>query len=300
MLKVGLSELTAFVAIADQRSFRAAARTLGVSPSALSHAIRGLEARMALRLFNRTTRSVALTEAGEQLLLRVRPAMADLEDAVNEAASTGDRPSGSIRISSSESGAAPLVRHVLPAFLAAYPDIHVEFVVDTRLVDIVADGFDAGIRIHEAVPRDMVAVRYGPDLRFVLVASPDYLSVHGTPKSPPDLAEHRGIRFRFDSGALYRWELQQQGKNLSIDVDGQITLGSVHLVIDAALAGIGVAWVLESEVSEHLASGRLVLLLLEWSATFPGLSLYYPANRHPPAALRLFVEAVRDWARSSA
>ena len=154
MPQAGLSELTAFIAIADQHSFRAAARALDVSPSALSHAMRALEARLNVRLFNRTTRSVALTQAGELLLRRVRPAIADIEDAVNQAASVRDRPSGSIRITASESGASPLIRHVLPEFLAKYPEIHVEFVVDTRLVDIVADGFDAGIRVRDDVPRD--------------------------------------------------------------------------------------------------------------------------------------------------
>lgn len=298
MLRAGLAELTAFVAIADQRSFRAAARTLGVSPSALSHSMRGLEGRLGVRLFNRTTRSVALTEAGEQLLLRVRPAIADLEDAVNQVASEHDRPSGSIRISSSEASARQIVRHVLPGFLAAYPDIHVEFVVDTRLVDIVADGFDAGIRVFEDVPRDMIAIRFGADMRFAAVASPDYLSRHEPPKTPDDLALHRCIRFRFESGALYRWDLEHRGKSASIDVEGPMTLGNLNLMIEAALAGIGIAWVPEDHVAEHLASGRLMHLLPEWSPSFAGLCLYYPANRHPPTALRLFAEAVREWARS--
>jgi DNA-binding transcriptional LysR family regulator len=296
MLRAGLSELTAFIAIADGRSFRAAARTLGVSPSALSHSMRGLEARLGVRLFNRTTRSVALTDAGEKLLRRVVPAIADLEDAVNEAASSRDRPSGSIRISASESAAKPIVRDVLADFLVAYPDIHVELVVDTRLVDIVADGFDAGIRVLQDVPRDMIAVRFGPDMRFAAVASPEYLSRHEPPKAPDDLAQHRCIRFRFESGALYRWDLEHRGKTFSIDVDGPMTLGNLGLMVEAALAGIGIAWVPEYQAAEHLASGRLVHLLPEWSPSFPGLCLYYPANRHPPAALRLFVEAVREWA----
>jgi len=298
MLRAGLAELTAFVAIADQRSFRAAAGTLGVSPSALSHSMRGLEGRLGVRLFNRTTRSVALTEAGEQLLLRVRPAMADLEDAVNQVASAHDRPSGLIRISASEASARQIVRHVLPGFLAAYPDIHVEFVVDTRLVDIVADGFDAGIRVFEDVPRDMIAVRFGADMRFAAVASPDYLAQHAPPKTPDDLAQHRCIRFRFESGALYRWDLERRGKSASIDVDGPMTLGNLNLMIEAALAGIGIAWIPENQVTEELASGRLVHLLPEWSPSFAGLCLYYPANRHPPTALRLFADAVREWARS--
>ena len=296
MSRAGLSELTAFVAIAHQRSFSAAARTLGVSPSALSHAMRGLEARLDVRLFNRTTRSVALTEAGEQLLRRVGPAIADLEDAVNEVTSARDRPSGSIRISASESAAKPLVRHVLPEFLATYPNIHVEFVVDTRLVDIVADGFDAGIRVLQDVPRDMVAVRFGPDMRFAAVASPDYVARHEPPKAPHDLAQHRCIRFRFDSGTLYRWDLEYRGKSASVDVEGPMTLGNLNLMVEAALDGIGVAWVPEYLVADHVMAGRLVHLLPEWSPSFPGLCLYYPANRHPPAALGLFAQAVREWA----
>ncbi|MFK4442579.1 DNA-binding transcriptional LysR family regulator [Caballeronia udeis] len=298
MLRAGLSELTAFVAIADARSFRAAARTLGVSPSALSHSTRGLEERLGVRLFNRTTRSVALTEAGEQLLQRVGPAMAELADAVNEVVSTRDRPSGSIRINASENGAKYIVRHVLPDFLAAYPGIHVEFVVDTRLVDIVADGFDAGIRVLQDVPRDMVAIRFSPDMRFAAVASPDYLSRHEPPKAPDDLAQHRCIRFRFESGALYRWDLEHRGKTASIDVDGPMTLGNINVMVEAALAGIGIAWVPDYQVADHLASGRLVQLLPEWSPAFPGLRLYYPANRHPPTALRLFAQAVREWVNS--
>lgn len=296
MLRAGLSELTAFVAIAEQRSFSAAARSLGVSPSALSHAMRGLEARLSVRLFNRTTRSVALTEAGEQLLRRVAPAIADLEDAVNEAASARDRPSGSIRISASESAAKAIVQNVLPDFLTTYPDIHVEFVVDTRLVDIVADGFDAGIRVHEDVPRDMIAIRFGDDMRFAAVASPAYLASHGTPDAPHDLAQHRCIRFRFESGALYRWDLEQHGKSASVDVDGPMTLGNVNLMVEAALAGIGIAWVPESHVADYLASERLVRVLAAWCPSLPGLCLYYPANRHLPTALRLFAQAVRDWA----
>lgn len=296
MRRVGLSELTAFVTIAEQRSFRAAARLLGVSPSALSHTMRNLEARLNARLFNRTTRSVALTEAGDRLLRRVQPAIADLDDAVNEVGSANDRPSGSIRISAAESGAKPLIQHVLPSFLAAYPDIHVEVVVDTRMVDIVADGFDAGVRLFEDIPRDMIAIRFGPDLRFDAVASPAYLSQHQAPKTPQDLQGHRCIRFRFLSGALYRWNLERRGRSVDLDVDGPMTLGNTNLMVDAALAGIGIAWVPDYLVAEHLASGRLVHLLPEWSPSLPGVCLYYPANRHPPAALRLFTQALREWA----
>ncbi|AXF24639.1 LysR family transcriptional regulator [Burkholderia pyrrocinia] len=296
MLRTGLGELTTFITIAEQRSFSGAARILGVSPSALSHAIRHLEARLGVRLFNRTTRSVALTEAGEQLLLRVRPAVTDLEDALNDAATARNRPSGQIRISASESASRPLIRHVLPGFVARYPDIHVEFVVDSRLIDIVDQGFDAGIRVHEDVPRDMIAVKFGDAVRFITVASPAYLSCHAPPESPQDLTRHRCIRFRFESGAIFRWDLMRNGKNVSVDVDGPMTLGNPNLMVEAALAGIGIAWVTESRVTDHLASGRLVRVLPGWEQNFDSLCLYYPANRHPPAALRLFVEAVREWA----
>ncbi|WP_430389874.1 LysR family transcriptional regulator [Dyella sp. 20L07] len=298
MSRASLSELTAFVAIAEQRSFRAAARILGVLPSALSHSMRGLEARLNVRLFNRTTRSVALTEAGEQFLRRIGPVIAELDDAVNETASSGNRPSGSIRISAAEAGAAPLIRHVLPDFLATYPDVHVEIVVDTRLVDIVADGFDAGIRLLDDVPRDMIAIRFGPDMRLVAVASPNYLSHYGTPKTPQDLKKHRCIRFRFLSGALYRWDLERRGTTVDMDVDGPMTLGNTNLMIEAALAGIGIARVPDYHASEHLTAGRLINVLPDWSPSMPGACLYYPANRHPPAALRLFTQAVREWASS--
>jgi DNA-binding transcriptional LysR family regulator len=296
MPRAGLSELTAFITIAEQRSFSAAARLLGLSPSALSHTIRNMEARLGLRLFNRTTRSVALTDAGEQLLRRVRPALADLEEAVEDITAAGSRPSGTLRISASEASAKVLVRHVLPAFFETYPDIHVEFVVDTRLVDIVAAGLDAGIRVLEDVPRDMIAVRFGPDMRFAAVASPDYLARHAAPKAPDDLARHRCIRFRFESGALYHWDLSNRGKTASVEVEGPMTLGNINLMVEAALVGIGIAWVPEHQVAEHIAAGRLVHLLPEWSPLFEGLCLYYPANRHPPAALRLFADAVRHWA----
>jgi DNA-binding transcriptional LysR family regulator len=299
MLRAGIAELTAFIAIADERSFRAAAAILGVSPSALSHSMRGLEERLGVRLFNRTTRSVALTDAGEQLLRRARPAIADLEDAVNEIASAQNRPSGSIRISASESGAKLLVQQVLPDFLIAYPDIHIEFVIDTRLVDIVADGFDAGIRVFQDVPRDMVAIKFGPDIQFAAVGSPRYFEQYGQPSVPHDLLKHRCIRFRFDSGALYRWELAQRDKSASVDVEGPMTLGNVNVMIEAALAGIGIAWVPEYQVAEHIASGRLIRALSEWSPSFPGLCLYYPANRHPPTVLRLLCQAVREWIKKN-
>lgn len=297
-MQAGLNELTAFVAIAEHGSFRAAALRLGVSSSALSHSLRNLEARLNVRLFNRTTRSVALTDAGSQLLRRVGPAITDLSEAMDEVASAVNRPSGAIKISAAEAGARPLIRHVLPDFLAKYPDIHVEFVVDTRFVDIVADGYDAGIRVFDDVPRDMIAVRFGPEMRFAAVASPEYLARNGVPDTPDDLLRHRCIRFRFASGTLYRWNLERLDRSFNIDVAGPMTLGNTSLMIDAALGGIGIAWVPAYHATEHIASGRLVHLLSEWSPSMPGLCFYYPANRHPPVALRLFSEAIREWNRA--
>lgn len=296
MLRADLPGLTAFIAIAEQRSFSGAARVLGVSSSALSHSMRNLEARLQMRLFNRTTRSVSLTEAGEQLLNGVRPLMNDLANVVNEVTSARISPSGSIRISASESSMRPLIRHVVPDFVVRYPHIHIEFVVDSKLQDIVGDGFDAGIRLFDDVPRDMIAIRFGPDVRFAAVASPDYLERHPTPHTPQDLKAHRCIRFRFASGGLFRWDFKHAEQSASLDVEGQITLDNINLMVEAALAGVGVAWVPQDQVADHLREGRLVHLLPQWSPNYSGLCLYYPANRHPPSALRLFAQAVRDWA----
>jgi DNA-binding transcriptional LysR family regulator len=248
-----------------------------------------------MRLFNRTTRSVALTEAGEQLLKGVRPLMNDLANVVNEVTSARITPSGSLRISASELSMRPLIRHVVPDFVVRYPHIHIEFVVDSKLQDIVGDGFDAGIRLFDDVPRDMIAVRFGPDLRFAAVASPGYLERHPAPQTPQDLNTHRCIRFRFTSGGLFRWDFKRDKQSASLDVDGQITMDNINLMTEAALAGIGVAWVPEAQVADHLRDGRLIHLLPQWSPNYSGLCLYYPANRHPPIALRLFAQAVRDW-----
>jgi DNA-binding transcriptional LysR family regulator len=297
MPRPGLSELSAFVAIAQHRSFSAAARAMGVTPSALSHAMRALEARLNVRLFTRTTRSMALTEAGEQLLHRVAPAIHDLENAVDEVTSAQHRPSGMVRVSCSENGAKPLIQHVLPKFLEMYPDIHIEFVMDTRLVDIVAGGFDAGIRVFDDVPKDMIGIRFGSDIRFAAVASPAYIQQNGMPRTPDDILNHRCIRFRFDSGALYRWDLNHEDRHISLDVNGPMTLGNMNLMVWAALSGIGIAWVSYSLVGELIEAGELLQVLPDWGPSIGRLCLYYPANRHTPPALHLFANAVRDWAR---
>lgn len=294
-MKIGFTELTAFKTIAEYQSFSAAARVLGVSASALSHMLKNMEETLNVRLFNRTTRSVSLTEAGEQFLKRIVPSMVDLQDAMNELTTAQNRPTGTIRISSAETGAIPLIRDFLPGFFERYPDIHVEIVVDSRFVDIVAEGFDAGIRLLDDVQRDMMAIRLSPDIRFVAVASPQYLALHAAPEVPQDLQKHRCIRFRFNSGTLYLWELAKKGTSIAVDVNGPMTLGNTNLMTEAALAGIGIAWVPEPQVEEYIAKGQLIHLLPEWSPSMAGLCLYYPANRHPPSAFRLFTQALREW-----
>lgn len=297
MIVPSLADLTAFITVWEQKGFSAAARKLGVSPSSLSHSMKNLEAQLGVRLLNRTTRSVSLTSAGEHLLRRANPAIAELISAVNEVVSEGNKPSGSIRISAAEEAARLIIREVLPGLLLAYPDIHVEFVVDTRYVDIVADGFDAGMRLLEEVPKDMIAIEMGPPLRLIAVASPVYLERHGIPKVPQDLDVHRCVRYRFDSGAIYHWEMSYQNTNVSLNVAGPLTMGNTPLMVEAALAGIAIAWVPDFAAQSHIAKGQLVELLPEWSPYHSRLSLYYPANRHQPAAFKLFVAAVQAWAR---
>lgn len=289
------AELRAFIAIAEHRSFRGAARVLGVTPSALSHAMRGLEARMAVRLLTRTTRSVALTDAGEKLIARVGPAIADLDEAVLEITRAGERPSGTVRISAPDDAAGMLIRSVVPKFRASHPGIDVEIVAENRMVDIVADGFDAGVRLLDGVQKDMVAIRFGPKMRTCAVASPDYLAGKSIPQTPNDLLAHDCIRLRFESGTLYRWELERSGRLHNVDVRGAITVSKMELGIEAALAGLGLSWVPEHLVQEHVSAGRLVRLMTDWGTVIDGYSFYYPANRHVPLALRHFASSVREW-----
>lgn len=298
MSRIALPELSVFLVVAEKLNFSLAARELGVSTSALSHSIRKLEARLGVQLFIRTTRSVALTNAGEVLFLRAAPAVSDLEQVIDELKSARNKPSGTIRISTAESGARPLIRHLLPEFLKAYPEIHIEFVVDTRYVDIVSDGFNAGIRMLEDVPLDMIAIPFGKEMQFAAVASPQYIASNGSPKSPDDLKKHQCIRFRFVSGALYHWDFENHGQSTTLNVKGPMTLGNTNLMVDAALAGIGIAWVPDYLVQEHIKNGRLIQLLAEWSPRLSQMCLYYPANRHLPPAFKAFCDAVRVWGKT--
>ncbi|MCL6316000.1 LysR family transcriptional regulator [Pectobacterium atrosepticum] len=288
-----LSDLKAFIAVADQRSFRRAADLSGVTRSTLSHAICGLEERLGVRLLHRTTRSVALTEAGEQLLQRMRPHLNGLEQALEEVADTQGQPIGSLRINGGEEAIRLLLHTVVPSYQARYPSVVLDLVVDGRLVDIVAEGFDAGIRLAEDVPRDMVAIRFGNDMRFLAVASPAYLMKHPAPSVPDDLVQHQCIRQRLPSGRRYRWEFSRHGQDIALDVPGTLTLNSSPLMVCAAIQGLGITYVPEVHARAALDDGRLVTVLEPWSPPIPGLCLYFPANRHMPASLRALVDMIK-------
>ena len=294
MKKTGLDDLQAVSALATHRSFRGAAGELGMSPSALSHAIASLEQRMGVRLFNRTTRSVSLSEAGEQFLARVRPALREIAEAMEGVNRFRDTPTGTLRINTSAGAARMVLSPIVLRFLQRYPDMRVDLVTEDRLVDIVAEGFDAGIRLGELVPQDMIAVPCTPELRFVVVGSPDYFRDHPRPKTPADLLTHTCIRTRVPAGAPYRWEFERRGETLNVEVDGPLMLDQSSLMINAALAGMGLAYVSEWEALAELSDGHLVKVLEDWTPPFPGLALYYPGHRHVPAGLRAFVEVVRE------
>ncbi|APW43089.1 LysR family transcriptional regulator [Rhodoferax saidenbachensis] len=294
MTRAGLIELNAVVAVATHRSFRKAAAELGVSPSALSHAVASLEKRMGVRLFNRTTRSVTPSEAGEQFLSRVSPALSEIRDAMTGVNEFRDTPVGTIRLNASEAAAQMVLEPLVLEFLRRYPDMRVDLVTEGRLVDVVAEGFDAGIRQAEFVPLDMVAVVCSPPIRYVVVGSPRYFLEHGEPLHPNDLRGHRCIRNRLPSGALYRWEFQQGEETIAIDPSGPLTLDNYNLRISAALQGAGLTWVNAWAVSPHVASGQLIPVLQSWSTSSPGLRLYYPSQRNVPAGMKAFIALVRE------
>jgi len=288
-----LNDLKAFAAIVAHRSFRMAADELGLSPSSLSHMMRGLERMMGVRLLNRTTRSVSPTEAGDRLVARLRPLLEDLSVALDEVGSFRDRPSGSIKINASEPAARVLLQTVVPTFLARYPEVALDLTTDGRLTDIVAGGFDAGVRLGEAVPRDMIAVPFGGDVRFIAVASPVYLKAHRAPKVPDDLKQHACIRFRLPSGKPYRWEFSRRGQEIEVEVPGTLTLDHLGLMTEAAVDGLGIAYVVDRSAQPYLETGQLVQVLDDWSPAIPGLFLYYPGHRHVPAGLRAFIDVLK-------
>jgi len=292
----GLVELEAVLAVARHGGFRAAAATMGMSRSALSATVAGLEARLGVRLFNRTTRSVSVTEAGEQFIARIAPAVADIGAAMEAVNEQRDTPSGNLRINTSVGAAQLIFGPIILQYLQRYPDVKVDIVTERRLVDIVAEGFDAGIRLAEMVPRDMVAVPLGGELRMVVVAAPEYLQSHPAPQVPGDLMAHRCVRWRLSSGNIYRWEFARHGETLTLDPPGPITLDEPLLMLEAVRAGVGIAYMGMFHVADDLASGRLVALLDEWTPSYPGICLYYPSRRQMPAALRAFIDLVHETA----
>jgi len=294
MTSANLNDLSAFVAVAKTRSFTKAAAQLGVSQSALSQTIRGLEERLGVRLLTRTTRSVAPTEAGERLLRSLAPQFEEIDAAIAALSELRDKPAGSIRISTHEHPAKSVLWPALATLLPDYPDIRVEVVMDYGLTDIVAEGYDAGIRVGEQVAQDMIAVRIGPDLRMAVVGAPAYFATRKRPKVPQDLTAHGCINLRLPTyGGLYAWEFEKNGRALKVRVEGQVVLNNTGLMLDAALAGFGLAYLPETQVEAHVAGGRLVRVLADWCPAFSGYHLYYPSRRQPTAAFALLVDALR-------
>ncbi|NWA25953.1 LysR family transcriptional regulator [Pseudomonas gingeri] len=289
----GLTELEAVLAVARHRSFRAAATELDVSTSALSHAVSALEARIGARLFNRTTRSVALSEAGAQFVESIAPAMSSIREAMEQAGNHGDVPTGTLRINSAV-GAVKQAMPLLLEYMRRYPQMKVDIVTEGKLIDIVVEGFDAGIRLHDSVPQDMIAIPLGLPLRLLVMGSPEYFSRNPVPQTPMDLLNHRCIRLRLPSGRIYHWEFERHGESYEIDVQGVLTLDESTLVLEAARAGLGLAYGSQWNASADLAAGTLVPVLEEWTPPYGGLSLYYPGRRHVPAGLRALVELIRE------
>ncbi|MBY3095720.1 LysR family transcriptional regulator [Rhizobium laguerreae] len=294
MVRPSLNDLAAFAAVASHRSFRRAAEVMGVSRSALSHAIIGLEGKLGVRLFNRTTRSVSLTQAGARLLARLDPVLQDLDQALDTLSEERGTPSGTLRINANKSGARILLAEVVPLFLDLYPDVELDLVSEGRLVDIVEQGFDAGVRLLEAIPRDMIGVKFGGDVRFIAVAAPSYLDGRAIPNTPDDLHAHCCIRQRLPSGKRYRWEFSKRSAEVAVDVPGNLTLDDNDLLVQAAADGRGIAYVPEHFAQPFLESGQLVTVLDDWCPPTPGLALYYPRSRHVPSPLRAFIDLLRE------
>ncbi|UWS33095.1 LysR family transcriptional regulator [Erwinia pyrifoliae] len=294
MLRENFNDIIKLVMISKEKSFTRAAAKLGVSQSALSHSIRGLEERLKTRLLTRTTRSVAATEAGERLIKSVGPMIDDIEKALLHLTENAGSISGNIRITAGEHALSSTLWPLLKPFLQAYPDVNVELSVDNTLTDIVSGRFDAGVRLGESIEKDMVAVRIGPDWRMSAVASPEYLAQYGIPETPYELQNHRCINMRLPTlGGLYSWEFSKEGKGIKVKVEGQLIFNNLPSRIDAALSGMGIAYVPEDSVQQYVEDGRLQHLLEEWCEPFNGYYLYYPSRKQHTAAFSKLIEAVR-------
>lgn len=288
-----LSHLAVLATVAQHGSFRGAARELGIAPSAVSHAVSSLEAGLGVRLLARTTRSVAPTEEGAALLERLRPALSEIDLALEQAVEARDRPAGNLRLTVPRTGAQLALASRLGPFAAAYPDITLEVVIEDRFTDMVEGGFDAGVRLGESLHRDMIAVPIGPRLRGAVVAAPAYLERLPAPAHPRELVRHRCIRFRFSSGVLYRWEFEKDGEEIEMAVEGPLVLGEDRLIVEAAIGGAGIAFVFEDYARAALGDGRLVRALEDWCPVFDGFFVYYPSRRQMRPALRAFVDFFR-------
>ena len=294
MRATGNTDLRAFVAVAEQGNFSKAAQQLGLSPSSLSQIIRTFEERLGVRLIHRTTRSVSLTEAGERLLLRIRPALAELDSALSDVGHFRDRPAGIVRVRCLRHAYRVYVAPILAAFQVAYPDVKLDILVDDAIVDLVAGGFDVGFTLGEVLEKDMVGVKLGSEMRQIAVASPDYIARHGRPETPKDLHTHQCIRWRWPGQVTpYNWEFFKDGAWFEVDVDGPLILSEQTMTIDAAVQGIGIAFWIEQELKPLIEQGKLVPLLEEYSAAFPGVYVCYPQQRQMAPALRAFIDFVK-------
>jgi DNA-binding transcriptional LysR family regulator len=294
MLRQDISDLLAFLAVARERSFTRAAAKLGVSQSALSHTIREMETRLRLRLLTRTTRSVSPTEAGERLLRTVGPHLDQIDTELKALNKFRDKPAGTIRITAGEHAAETILWPAIGKLLPNYPDVSVEVTIDYGLTDIVAERYDAGVRLGEQVGKDMIAVRIGPDMRMAVVAAPSYFKTRRRPKTPEDLTSHACINLRLPTyGGLYAWEFEKNGRELKVRVEGQLVFNNLVLRLNAALAGLGLAYLPEDMVKMHFAKRRLVRVLADWCPPFSGYHLYYPSRRQHTPAFTLLVDALR-------
>lgn len=293
MSKHGLTEFDAVLAVARRESFRAAALELGLSTTALSNLIGKVERQLGVRLFNRTTRSVSLTDAGRNFVDQIGPAVKTLHDAMGAARSQQETPSGTLRINAFATGAREVLDPLLLRFLRRYPQVHIDLVTEGRIVDIVAEGFDLGLRSANLVPSDMIAVPVGPPRRAAVVASPAYFEANGKPLVPPDLLRHPCLRVRLPSGALHRWQFEKEGQTLQIDVQGPITLDEASLARLTVLDHIGIGYFMESDVREDIEAGRLVRILEDWTPALSPLCLYYPGRRNSSAAFKALINMAR-------
>jgi DNA-binding transcriptional LysR family regulator len=288
-----LADLNVFAVVARNRSFRRAGAVLGLSTSALSHALRNLEGRLGVRLINRSNRSVAPTHAGEALLERLELGFAHIEDALEDLNRFRETPIGRLRLNVPRDAVDLLIRPVLPQYMAAHPDMEVEITVDDDLVDIVAGGYDAGVRQGGAVAEDMIAMSVGPPLRWIVVGAPGYLRRNGVPAVPEDIRQHACIRLRCHD-AIYKWEFEKDGQTRAVDTPGSLIVNNGDLAVKAAEDGLGLAYCIEAQVAEQLRDGRLQLVLAEWCKPGPGFQLYYPSRRQVPAGLRAFIDMIRQ------